>query len=296
MRINRKTIKKAEKSNSSSSRRAHVAPQTLKSGQCLSQQVTSLATKNATKVEKDVFLKYIKETFGKTSLEELSDDEEVSESLLGKYIVWILQEYKTKENKCLKCGSVLQYLAAARNALQNAKKHHKIFETPNPEWYTVLRQSVMTYMTREAICNGEALVDKADPVGRVLISKICEHFSKSSDINAATKRIAIIANRLACGRSGELANCTWRLAKWDSENGCLVWTWPEQKTNRHKIVPNPPDYENYYCDFYHAMGEYFMAKTSSNNTTTNNGGGECWVFNNLFDVVNVSQVSAFAVF
>lgn len=265
--------------------RGHVAPAKLDTTKGISKQTLARSTTAAKKSGTPYFMEFIALTFGVESIEEVND-EAINADFFDLYCSWLVGNCKKKSSNQqdvdLKQGTILQYLSAAKSAIMERKPRLDLWK--EERWYATLRSSIESYTARAAIAKGEAIADKAEPVGRRLLLKICEYFAKCENESAVAKRIGIIANRMACGRSGELANCTWQLSRWDEENQCLEWLWSDQKNTKQKIVPHPPDYDSYYCDFYHAMGEYLMIRNVPNENARD------WVFSGLFNVINVSQV------
>jgi hypothetical protein len=262
----------------SNSIRHQVAATPLDLSRGITKQSLAQSTKTAKKAGQSYLLLYVKETFGYDSLTSIADSD-VTAEFFDLYSCWLVSQLKTDSKQGLKQGTILQYLSAARSSLLELKPTLPLWK--EDKWYSDIRSSVETFTSRNAIARGEAIADKAEPVGRRLLMVICRHFARSTDTAATAKRAGIIANRMACGRSGELANCTWRLSRWDDENCCLEWLWNDQKNSKQKIIANTPDYDTYECDFYHAIGEYWMFRTSTHVD---------WVFGGLFTLMNVSQV------
>lgn len=254
--------------------RKHVAPMTLDSRKGLLEQMEARNTVSSKKSGNNYLMKFLSTSYGIDAVKSMQDSQ-ITEEFFSKFCTFLC-------GKKLKQGTILQYIAAAKSTIMEAKPSLALWQSDL--WYGNIRSAVQCYTSRVAISNGEAITDKAEPIGRLLTKAICRQFALSDDKAACNKRIAIIVNRLACGRSAELANCTWDLARWDAEQNYLEWVWPDQKTSKQKLVANPPDFDDYYCDFYHGMGEYLIVRNVSGEEIRR------WVFNDLFNIVNVAQV------
>ena len=106
----------------------------------------------------------------------------------------------------LMAGSAVQYLGVIKELAilrfpENEMWHlHKL-----DKWYPSLRLAIETKVNRRRMKAGQSTSDGSNPIGRVLLSKICHALMLIGNSESMKRRFAIVTTFLAVGRAGEVA-------------------------------------------------------------------------------------------
>ena len=86
------------------------------------------------------------------------------------------------------------------------------------KWHPSLRRAIATKVNRRRMKSGQSTSDGSNPIGRVLLSKVCHALMVVGDSESMKRRFAIVTTFLAVGRAGEVAcsswNSTFKISSW----------------------------------------------------------------------------------
>ena len=126
------------------------------------------------------------------------------------------------------------------------------------KWYPPLRLAIETKVNRRRIQDGLSTSDGSEPIGRVLLSKICHSLMLIGDSESMKRRFSIVTTFLAVGRAGEVACSSWNSVYWDYELENLIMDWKEMKTGDTDKMNFFSDSTSKLLDFYHALSCYLI--------------------------------------
>ena len=73
------------------------------------------------------------------------------------------------------------------------------------QWYPLLRLAIETKVNRRRIQDGLSTSDGSEPIGRVLLSKMCHPLMLIGDSVSMKRRTSIVTTFLAVGIAGKVA-------------------------------------------------------------------------------------------
>ena len=165
---------------------------------------------------------------GVASAQRLSEEELCSEQLF--------REFATTVRNNWYCCTV--FVCGERNGNEKISAEHSLEERLLERWYPSLRVAVEKKVNRRQIQDGRPIAESSLPLGRKLLTSICEGLMKvtSNSVDSMKRRLAIVMNFFAVGRSGEVACSTWTTAFWDDDFGNLIMEWRELKTGTFILI------------------------------------------------------------
>jgi hypothetical protein len=199
-----------------------------------------------------------------------------TEEMFQKYVLDLLayispktQEHYSlgKKNNCiivmckiciLHVGTIVTYLSAIKEHLKSVHPSlplwtKEVNRDGTPKWYTDMRNYICRMCTNRVVEAGKKLVNKSDPIGRPLLSKICTALLRKNDFDSIEMRAAFVTDFHSCGRTGEIATASYATASWDDIECCLKTDWSMEKTSQQKLLYLYPDYEQYQICVYHSI-------------------------------------------
>ena len=211
---------------------------------------------------------------------------------------YLVNDYRTKQNKPLKLTSVLNLLS---QVMVSAKEIFKdkfglcktttdffaVLNTPvngPSNWYKEIRKNIERTIRRTAIENGEAIKDSAPSVSGLAMREFCFALFQLGFPDAMLRRVICGGTFLAAGRGGEATTTTYDLIVWDHTYMCGVFLWSQIKTGKQKpvvLLNNVIESRWFAMDFYHMLGSLWMSGKGQDRVSST---GNTWMFPELMSV------------
>ena len=212
---------------------------------------------------------------------ELSEDQFCDVNLFREFSTFLAEHaVVTKTKMLLMAGSAVQYLSVIKECAiarfpENEMWHlHRL-----DKWYPSLRLAIETKVNRRRIKSGLSTSDGSNPIGRVLLSKICHALMLVGDSESMKRRFAIVTTFLAVGRAGEVACSSWNSVSWDYDLQNLIMDWKEMKTGDTDKMNFFSDATSKLMDFYHALSCYLIL--GGGNSTLTASSDANWIIPDL---------------
>lgn len=148
---------------------------------------------------------------GVASAQRLSEEELCSEQLFREFAMYITEFAMRSTGELFVSGTAAQYLSAAKEMAMRKYPQNILWEERLLErWSPSLRVAVEKKVNRRQIQDGRPIAESSLPLGRKLLTSICEGLMKviSNSVDSMKRRLAIVMTFLAVGRSGEVACST----------------------------------------------------------------------------------------
>jgi regulator of replication initiation timing len=172
-------------------------------------------------------------------------------------------------------GTKVEYFGKLKEEMHRKFRHHECWRREE-DWYSKMRDSVKIIAARIGLNGGdtnnlkthgiykrntEGLLSEpwpSDSAGARDLEGVCEALIKSPRLDASLRRIGLIVTYSADGRGGECKFLRYDTMRWDQKFGVAVGLWKEPKTLTQHPMPFGPDADGMECDFFHAMGSYWI--------------------------------------
>ena len=109
---------------------------------------------------------------------------------------------------------------------------------------------------QDCIARNIPVSEKSKPIDVALLTKMCDELLKSNTACGFASRHKLVQLWMSVARTGEIANSSWKTARWNNSINNLQTTWKEDKTGNEYVMNYFPDYLSFEMDFYHSMAAY----------------------------------------
>lgn len=144
-------------------------------------------------------------------------------------------------------------------------------------------------ITSHAIDNALAIQEKSKEIDISLLEAMCKRLIMDNHSGSYGNRIKLILLWLAVGRTGEVANCSWKHSHWNNRIGNLQMSWREDKTGHEYMMNFFPDAKGYTTCYLHAFACYFVMGGGTDLYNSDTEREHDWIFPDLAGVMVPSK-------
>ena len=176
--------------------------------------------------------------------------------LLQEYAGYLCEAAEKVDGESFAWETISKFITGVK---MNCLKDPRFKDLPmwkDDEWYAKIRSGAFRLVLMRCIREGKPLSSKSTPVMRATLRQLCRACLHVGAYD--TLRFIFVTAFMSVGRTAELRDASWETGWWDPDDGAPNILWNERKVSKQTIMNFFCDYEFYECDWFHALGCYWL--------------------------------------